>query len=152
MKMWQGEIIISGVFIVLSAIFFIMAGDFAANLNPMDVGPAAFPRLTLVIVSLLSALQIVLSLRKRGQLIAEKKNSKRVTVDNKLVLLITVVLMFVYAQLLPVVGFYIATTVFLFVVMFLMGNRRWLQLVTVPIGFNLLIHVTFVMTLGLRLP
>ena len=152
MKMWQGEILISSIFIVLSVIFFIMAGEFAATMNPLDVGPAAFPRMMLVIIAFLAALQIVFSLRNRGRLIAEKKESPKVTINNKLLLLITVVLLFAYGHFLQVIGFYIATAVFIFVIMFLMGNRKWLQLVLIPIGFNLLIHLTFVMTLGLRLP
>ena len=152
MSMWLGEIIISVVLIVFSIIALIISGGIGGNVNPSDIGPTAFPRLTLVAVIVICALQIVFALRNRGQIVKEAKTEKKVTIDNRLALIGVVVLMVVYGLLLPIVGFYIASAAFLFLIMLLMGNRKWIQLATIPIGFNVLIHVLFVMLLGLRLP
>ena len=152
MSMWLGEIIISVVLIVFSVIALIVSGGIGGNVNPADLGPTAFPRLTLAAVIVICISQIVISLKNRGQIIKEAKTEKKVTIDNKLALIGVIVLMVVYGLVLPIIGFYIASAAFLFLIMLLMGNRKWRQLVIIPILFNVFIHVVFVMSLGLRLP
>jgi len=152
MALWLGEIIVSLVLIVASVILFIMAGDIGGSINPADVGPAAFPRLMLAFVIGLSAVQIMLSLKKRQQAIALGKPGKKVVLGNRNALLGTIALMVVYGLAMPVIGFYIATALFIPAVMIFMGNRKWLPLVLAPIGFNLFIYLVFTLFLGVSLP
>jgi len=129
-----------------------MAGDFGGTLNPFDIGPAAFPRLMAVFMIVLGILQAVQSLRKRSQLLAEGKPGKKVVLNNKLAVLSIAVLLVVYGIVMPMVGFYVATPFFILLVMWLMGARSWLQLIGVPIGFNIFSYVVFFMTLRIILP
>ncbi|MCL2578645.1 MAG: tripartite tricarboxylate transporter TctB family protein [Oscillospiraceae bacterium] len=152
MALWLGEVLISAVLIVVSVILYIMAGDIGGSINPADVGPAAFPRLMLAAVIVLSIVQIALSLKKRQKAIAEGKPGRKVVIANGTALFSTIGLMLVYGLVMPVVGFYISTAVFILAVMILMGNRKWLPLVAVPIGFNIFIHLVFTMFLGVSLP
>ena len=152
MPVWLGEIIVSSVFIVLSVVFFIIAGDFGRTLNPLDVGPAAFPRLMLALVGGLCVIQILLSLRTRKRFIKENKEAKKLVIDNKLIMICTCAVMVIYGLLMPVVGFYRTTPVFIVLVMLLAGNRKWLQIALVPAGFTLFVYVVFFLLLGIRLP
>jgi len=155
MKMWIGEIIISVLLIIFSVIAFTMTADFGGTVNPIDVGPAAFPRMTLILVIAISVNQIIISLRKRARLAnagEEVKEKATVKLDNKLRFFLFLALMVAYGFALPVIGFYSATMAFMFLFMLLLGERKWLRLLLVPTGFNLFIHVVFVMVLNIRLP
>ena len=150
--LWLGELIISVVIIVFSVIVYIIAGGFGGTLNPADIGPAAFPRLMAVFMIVLGVIQIVQSLRKRSQLLAGDKPGKKVVLNNKLAVIGCAVLLFVYGMVMPRIGFYVATPFFILIVMWLMGTRKWTQLVGVPLGFLIFAYVVFHMTLRIVLP
>ncbi len=65
-------------------------------------------------------------------------------------LVIIVAMGILYAVLLETVGYEILTAVFLFVSMFILGERRWYVLLIIPIAAILVIYLGFVT--GLRVP
>ena len=152
MPVWLGEIIVSIVLIVLSVILYIIAGNFGRTLNPLDVGPAAFPRLALALTAGFCVIQIFLSLRTRKRFIQENKEAKKLVINSKLIMIFTCAVMVIYALLMPIAGFYRTTPVFIVLVMLLAGNRKWLQIALVPAGFNLFVYAVFHLLLGIRLP
>ena len=152
MKMWLAEIIFSVIMIALSVVFFIMAGDIGGAINPRDVGPAAFPRLTLAIVCLCAGAQILISLRQRARLIAQNEEGKKLTFHNKNNMLAAFAVIMVYGYIMPIIGFFQTTPVVILAMMFLMGNRKWLQMLLVTAGFTAFTYVIFVMILRVSLP
>ena len=74
----------------------------------------------------------------------EKMNWKKWTV--------AVVGAIAYAALINVLGFYIATALYLVLTMFYFGVRNIKTLILVPVIFNLIIFVGFGMILGIRMP
>ncbi len=152
MARWLLEIIVSSVLIVLSLIFYYLAEDFGSATNPLDVGPSAFPRLMLAFVAVLCVIQIFLSLRTRKKLLQSGKEAKKLVINNSVAMVCTCVAMVLYALLIPVVGFYIVTPLLIFLVMLLMGNRKWKQLVLTPVCFTLFTYVAFSLVLGISLP
>ena len=60
--------------------------------------------------------------------------------------------MCVYAFLMPRLGYYVVTPFFIFAVMFLMGNRKWIQVILVTLGFTLFAFLVFTKLLGVLLP
>lgn len=57
-----------------------------------------------------------------------------------------------YAVLIPVIGFYAASAVYLFGAMYLFGVRNKKTLVIIPAVFVLIIYLLFAKLLGIRLP
>lgn len=67
MAIWIGEIILSIMMIMLALIFYGMSSDFPANINPVDVGAAAFPRLMAAITIILALALITRCILKRTE-------------------------------------------------------------------------------------
>lgn len=150
--MWLAEIIISVVLIVLSVVVYVGSSGMGGTLNKVDVGPAAFPRFALFLVVVFSAIQIVLSIKNRAQIMAGKKENDVVFLENKRTLFLAVILLLTYGLILPVAGFYVSSSTMIFLGMLVMGNRKWQQLVGVPLGVILFIHVVFVVFMKIQLP
>ena len=150
--MWLAEIIFSVAMIVLAIIFFVWAGDIRPNINPVDVGAAAFPRLMLAFICICAAAQILLSIRTRKKLLENGEEGKKIVFDNGGNMLIAAAVMLVYGYLLPVIGFFYITPIAIFAMMFIMGNRKYIQMLSVTAGFMVFVYVIFIMVLRVSLP
>ncbi len=62
------------------------------------------------------------------------------------------VMMWIYATVLPTVGFEICTLVFLFVALLICQERRWYILLGVPVGMTVVIYLLFRLLLNVPLP
>ncbi len=147
MFVWTGEVVISVILAAVAVIFYIISGSFTAPINPVDIGPAAFPRLMAIATILLAAGQVFLSVRKNKAPDAEKASF-----GCWQGCLAGLALMCVYAFLMPRLGYYVVTPFFIFAVMFLMGNRKWIQMILVTLGFTLFAFLVFTKLLGVLLP
>ena len=147
MFIWTGEVIISIILAIISVAFFIISGSFTAPVNPVDIGPAAFLRLMAAITVALAAVQIILSIRK-----SKAADTDKASFGYWQGCIAGFALMCVYAFLMPYLGYYVVTPVFIFAVMVLMGNRKWLQMVLVTLGFTLFAFLVFTKLLGVMLP
>lgn len=57
-----------------------------------------------------------------------------------------------YVVLMVVLGFYIATALFIPAMMFIFGIRKGFWLISIPLGFDLLIYLIFSRFLGILVP
>ena len=153
MKVWLGNIIFSVIVIVLSVIFLILSAGITERFpNPADIGPAAFPQLLLGLIIILAVLQIISALRLRHKLKASGEEGAEYVFENKLAKLSGVALMLLYGYLMPILGFFITTPVAVFCMMYIIGNRKWIQMISVTAGFTVFAYVVFVMFLRVSLP
>ena len=133
---------ISGVLIILSAIFYGMAGKFV---NP---SAAVWPRAVLVGIIILSAL-LVLNGMKQTCTPAGSGLIPRDIIKGPMAALLVIV---VYAVLMKFTGYFVSTAIFLPFGMFALGQRNWKAILGVTVGLELFVYVLFVMQLQLRMP
>jgi putative tricarboxylic transport membrane protein len=115
----------------------------------MKIGPAFFPEILawgLVLFSALLILQALLwkSIGDVQHLSIRDKGTQRV--------LIALAGMIVYCAILKPAGFIIATIPLIMFYMFLLGNRKKLQYVWVPVAITLAVYLVFEKVLVLSLP
>lgn len=133
---------IGGVLIVLSAIFYGMAGKFV---NP---SAAVWPRAVLVGIIILSAL-LVLNGVKQTAAHADPGLIPLDIIKGPMAALLVIV---VYAILMKFTGYFVSTAIFLPFGMFALGQRNWKAILGVTVGLELFVYVLFVMQLQLRMP
>ena len=133
---------IGGVLIILSAIFYGMAGKFV---NP---SAAVWPRAVLVGIIILSAL-LVLNGMKQTAAHADPGLIPLDIIKGPMAALLVIV---VYAVLMKFTGYFVSTAIFLPFGMFALGQRNWKAIFGVTVGLELFVYVLFVMQLQLRMP
>lgn len=132
---------IGGVLIILSAIFYGMAGKFV---NP---SAAVWPRAVLVGIIILSAL-LVLNGVKQTAAHADPGLIPLDIIKGPMAALLVIV---VYAVLMKFTGYFVSTAIFLPFGMFALGQRNWKAILGVTVGLELFVYVLFVMQLQLRM-
>ena len=133
---------IGGVLIILSALFYGMAGKFV---NP---SAAVWPRAVLVGIIILSAL-LVLNGVKQTAAHADPGLIPLDIIKGPMAALLVIV---VYAVLMKFTGYFVSTAIFLPFGMFALGQRNWKAILGVTVGLELFVYVLFVMQLQLRMP
>ena len=133
---------IGGVLIILSAIFYGMAGKFV---NP---SAAVWPRAVLMGIIILSAL-LVLNGVKQTAAHADPGLIPMDIIKGPMAALLVIV---VYAVLMKFTGYFVSTAIFLPFGMFALGQRNWKAILGVTVGLELFVYVLFVMQLQLRMP
>ena len=149
-----------GVCIFLGAVFFYYQTYFFQKVQSFSIGPAAFPRLVLGGLILLSAVMIVQSLGFGAKAPEQEKSEKPAAAEGwDLKSFITqasfIGLIIVYILLLPVLGYIPATVLFLFVAMMMLGKRsprRAVIYAIVSAGVTLVMKFVFQDLLLLFLP
>ena len=133
---------IGGVLIILSALFYGVAGKFV---NP---SAAVWPRAVLVGIIILSAL-LVLNGVKQTAAHADPGLISLDIIKGPMAALLVIV---VYAVLMKFTGYFVSTAIFLPFGMFALGQRNWKAILGVTVGLELFVYVLFVMQLQLRMP
>lgn len=133
---------IGGVLIILSAIFYGMAGKFV---NP---SAAVWPRAVLVGIIILSALLVLNGVKQT----AAHADPGLIPLDIIKGPMATLLVIVVYAVLMKFTGYFVSTAIFLPFGMFALGQRNWKAILGVTVGLELFVYVLFVMQLQLRMP
>lgn len=128
--------------IVLSVVFYVMAGSFS---NP---AAAVWPRALLVIITILSTMLLIQGIRLTNQ----NADTEMPSLDLLKGPMVAIVLIAAYAVLMNYTGYFISTAIFLPIGMFALGQRNWKAIIGVTLGLELFIYVLFVMQLKLRMP
>ena len=136
-NVWMG-----GLLIILSIIFYMMAGQFS---NP---DAATWPRLILVCIIILSAMLVIHGLKLTQQQ-ADPGTIPANVLKGPMVTLVAIVL---YAVLMNFTGYFVSTAIFLPLGMFALGQRNWKAILGVTVGLELFIYILFVTQLQLRMP
>ncbi len=137
-----GDRIAAGLLLAFSVGVFAYTFTFPAPVQSLDPGVTAFPRMVLVLIGILS---LVLLVRPReGEPLPRGRAALRIVA--------TLLLLGVYAVVLDSLGFVITTVSFLLAELLLVGVRRPVLLVLVPLGVGVGLFYLFRVFLEVPLP
>lgn len=136
MKMRTADIFVSVLLLIMCVLGFVETTKFTQS-------AAMLPRITFGCIAVLSLIQLIKVL--------PKKESKTVSFSWPRVLKI-MGLSVAYVLLLPVLGYYIDTILYIVATMFFFRVRNKWVLICVPVGFVIFVYFIFVRVLGLNPP
>ena len=143
MRERKGTLISTGLLLAFAAAGFVLTLGFPSPAQPIDPGPAAFPRLIFGGVAILAMLQLLEPGKGEEPL---PRGRQALKVGGVLVLLL------VYAAVLKPLGFIVSTVIFLVGALILAGVRRPLPLVLMPVGLAVVLFYVFYELLRVSLP
>jgi hypothetical protein len=138
-----------GLFVLIfSAAGYMMAGNYPSVQK--GLGPGDYPRVILGMLFLLGGIQAVYAFYKfRTIKQTDKKNYEKGEIKH-VVLLITCVV--VYIKALAYFGFPLLTPVFVFLLMYIFGLRKWIKMLVISFATTVLTFVIFEKFLYVLLP
>lgn len=160
---------------ILAIVLLVMGGYILNEVNAYPdysnlsvIGPEVFPKL-IAIFFIISAIWFLLTVVWKGWIkkvdingvsyIEQEKTKISAGIQNAkenrasiFHLILTIILMIIYALLLPTVGFEILTIVFLIATMYLNGVRKPHVLLIVSVASVVVIYIFFVMILKVQIP
>jgi len=139
-RAYLGQVFIPATMICLSILFIITSSSFP----PENAGPAVIPRLYSLLIIIFSALLLVNVYRKK--LSADPKNGD---IRGLLTAIMTLV---GYIVLIPLIGYFISSFIFLITLMYVLSYRRHVVIWSVAIGWTLFSYIIFYNLLYIQLP
>lgn len=136
--------IVSGIIsICLGSLFYYFTLDFP-ELKTTDTGAAFLPRIYSGLLILFGVILLIQGLRDRTETAKGVQTVKFA--------LITMVIVLAYILIIPYIGFYIATVLTIFGLLFFSRVRKAITLICVPIGAVLFIFLVFEKLLKVTIP
>lgn len=143
MRERKGTLISTALLLVFAAVGFVLTLSFPAPAQPIDPGPAAFPRLIVGGLAIFALLQLLEPGKGEEPLPRGRQALKVVGV---------LVLLLVYAAMLKPLGYIVSTVIFLVGALILADVRRPLPLVLMPVGLAVVLFYVFYELLRVSLP
>ena len=142
--MKKGTIIISLLMIILCIYLFRMTLTFPPAFDPNTLGPAGLPQILLMIWAGLSLLLLITAWRSR----------KEAPLFRGRVGLVIMAAMgsFAYLFLLPLLGYFLATSLFAVGLMMALDSKRWIYILLVSSGWIVFAYFIFYKLLCVPLP
>jgi putative tricarboxylic transport membrane protein len=147
-----GEMAISAGMAVMAAMFYVLA-TFTQNINPVDPGPAFYPRIVSLLLFVAALVQVVCAWREGRARSGGSRGvgGTRASGGSRYVLS-TLALSVVYVALFDKIPYLIGASVFLLALMVLGGVRRWFVLCGAALGYALTTYYIFGTVLMVPLP
>lgn len=141
-KSLHPNIYIGAFLIILSIFFYHMASEF------VNSAAALWPKGILVCIIALSSFLIFNGIH----LTTKANDSQNTDFKKTLAPIISIIAIAIYAALMNVVGFFIATAIFCPFGMFALGQRNRKVIIGVTIGLDIFVYILFVTQLQLQMP
>ncbi len=158
----MGERVLTGVFIIFSIFFFIVALQMPAPKVDTPLVGSFWPGIALVILFVCSCIELIRLLRmtkeeRAAKEAADEKKKKAVQeamgeADNRNLLIFGGVIAFLYIIIVHYVGFTVTTPIFMAVYMYVVGYRNRVMLVVAPIVAIAVFLLLFVVATYIPLP
>lgn len=147
-----GELGIS-VWMALVAVGFYSLATFKQEVNPIDPGPAFYPRLVSVLLFVFSAVQILRSWKGRDRPQSADGEPKTLWASATLKFSLgTLALSILYVGVFDKVSYLVTTPIFLLALMALGGVRKWMMLFGVAVCYTLATYYLFGQLLMVPIP
>jgi putative tricarboxylic transport membrane protein len=147
-----GELLIS-LWMALVAIGFFSLATFKQEVNPIDPGPAFYPRLVSILLLVFSAVQILRSWKDRDLSPSTDGEPKRLWTGAALKFSLgTLALSLIYVGVFDKVSYLMTTPTFLLALMLLGGVRKWTVLLGVALCYTLATYYLFGQLLMVPIP
>jgi len=146
---------ISGVFLIIISliiIFYMIPNSVASNPIPA-LSSAFFPKILTYVMILLVIILLIQSFKKDNNNEYKKENEINGLIDKsfKKIVLINLVL-FTYLFLLNNFGYIISTPIFLFLLLYVFGEKKVVTYIIFPISMTFAIYMIFSMIMKIKLP
>lgn len=147
-----GELVIS-VWMALVAIGFYGLATFKQEVNPIDPGPAFYPRLVSILLFVFSAVQILRSWKGRDRSPSVDGEPKLLWTSATLKFSLgTLILSLLYVGVFDRMSYLVTTPAFLLALMLLGGVRKWMLLLGVAACYTLATYYLFGRLLMVPIP
>lgn len=147
-----GEVTISIGMAVLAATFYVLA-TFTQNINPVDPGPAFYPRIVSALLFAAATIHVVVAWRAgRARAAGRTGRAVRSGGTGTRYALGTLALSVVYVAAFDKVPYILGATGFLLVLMLVAGVRRWAVLCAAALGYAAVTYYVFGKVLMVPLP
>lgn len=147
MKMAVAEIITGIFFLLIAVVFFTLSMKLPPPMNQSDLGPATFPVMITVVITVLSIMLLYRGVKGKDSL-----TQPLIKILRKNSVFIVVLLLLAYVVLMPLLGYYISTVVFFPILLWFAGEKNPKKLALISIFFVLFAKAVFDMLLGVPLP
>lgn len=144
-----------GAWLAIAAFFYGYSFGFAGERGTYLWGAASWPRTVVMILMLTATVQLLLRYRQvalGGGVTAPARDAAQMDRGQGLRAAGMMAIPLAYVALLPYVGFYAATPVFLIGYLAYLGERRWGRLIGVPLFIYALINLVFTKIFFVALP
>ena len=141
-KQIHADVWISLVLILISIIFYSMAGQF------LNQEAAVWPRMVLIVTMILSAMLLLQGVR----LTMRQMDPGTIPLAVLTGPAVSILMIVVYAVMMQFTGYFVSSAIFLPLGMFALGNRNWKAIFGVTAGVELFVYILFVTQLQLRMP
>lgn len=140
----------------IAAFFYGFSFEFADAMGAFQWGAAAWPRGVVLILVITAVVHLVIRMRahKRAQMSTDTAGVERTGMDPAAALRAAgmIAIPIVYVALLPYIGFYVGTPVFLIAYLAYLGERRPIRLIGVPVFIYVLVNIVFTKLFFVALP
>lgn len=142
------KVIGSVVFLIISGLFFVLTLDFPTVAATADVGPSFMPRIYSFFLALLAIILLIQGIREN----IKKEKDSVTTYENIGLVLIIMLLTTVYVFLIPYLGFYLVSLVFIILFLLISRVKKISSIILVSIFTNVFIYVFFERLLHVPIP
>ncbi len=97
----------------------------------MGLSPAVFPKLSVFLIAVFSAILILFGLRSKGIALGEDRQEPRM--GSRARVITTFIIILVYVYLIGILGYLVITPLALITLMWYFGERRWLLILSLAI-------------------
>jgi len=150
----KGEIYFNIIVSIFAFFLFIYSFTIPEGIGQKAMSPNIWPAILLILVSFLSGILFVNSLREKKEKrknIFEEPNDKNDSILSKK-LFISLILIFMYFFLLPYLGAIISSIIFLIIYIYILDIRKFNNLIIFPIFFVYFVVLLFGKILSIPLP
>lgn len=144
------------VWLSIGAFFYAYSVDFAGERGSFEFGPAAWPRAVVMLMITAALVQFALKVnRLRGPALkAAERRAEREAAGwpDAARTLGMMAIPIAYVYVMPYVGFYVATPIFLVAYLAYLGERDWRRLLGVPLFVYVLVNLVFTKLFFVALP
>src|SRR5699024_6487567 len=128
--------------------FFVLSMDFPTVAVTTDVGPAFMPRMYTVFLALLSIVLLIQGIKEK----IKKEKYSITNYENIGLVLIIMALTVVYVFLIPYLGFYLVSLIFIITFLFISRVKKLWTILFVSIFTNVFVFVFFEKLLAVPIP
>ncbi|MDN5346927.1 MAG: putative tricarboxylic transport rane protein [Clostridia bacterium] len=137
-----GVTMIGILLIALSVVFYLKSFSFPPPTGK-TLGPSVWPQLMACLLMVLSGLMIFNAWRTREEAVFKGRYYRAA---------LAAVVMGLYIWLSEIIGYIVTTIFFIFIILYLAGERDWRLLIIFPLGFTAFLYLVFYYLIDVPLP
>lgn len=140
------DVVMGATLLLVSGVLYIMARDLISE-------AAIFPIVLIVLLAIFALAILLKGVGRDAESYGEHgDDEEKLNVEMLKSPLIVFAGIFLYCLLITMIGFFISTTIFLVLYLYLNHYRSWVKVVATVLVVNLFIYLLFVQQLNVRLP